>query len=280
VRASIAGGTSVAEHARAIMIRTSLSTFAILVLTVGCAKEFEPAQPWYLPASDDDDAEEEGDGEADESEDSAPAEEDDGEPPPDPADDDGAPPPDDTSPPADDGGAEADSGDVGGDAPPTSPYQGGWDIGNCQNDITGATNDPGGALADLTFTDAFGDEVRLYDFCHKAIWLVEGAFWCGACLEEAAGLEATYQQYKDRGLIIVSLYAENDFGSPPSSSELASFGDSYGMTFPVGTDPGWNIYDQVWDVNFTPVNMLIAPGMQIVKEDWVSDSDIEAVLPN
>jgi hypothetical protein len=51
------------------------------------------------------------------------------------------------------------------------------------------------------------------------------------------------------------------------------------MTFPVGSDPGWSIYDTAWDVNFTPVNLLLAPGMQIVSKDFVSDSDIEAVLP-
>ena len=51
------------------------------------------------------------------------------------------------------------------------------------------------------------------------------------------------------------------------------------MTFPVGSDPGWNIYDKIWSSNFTPVNMLIAPGMVIVSEDFVSDQEIEAVLP-
>jgi len=263
-----------------ITITTSLCAAGVigLVLTIACAKDFEPAQPWYLPAGaaadDDDDGAAQG-----ESEDSDAADDgDDGEPPADPADDGADEPAQDTGAPADDGQAEAGSGEVG-DAPPQSPYQGGWDIGDCQGEVGSATNDPGGALADLTFTDQFGDEVRLYDFCHKAIWLIEGAFWCGACLEEAAGLETTYQKYKDRGLIIISVYAENDYGSPPSPSELATFGDSYGMTFPVGTDPGWNLYDTFWDSNFTPVNMLIAPGMQIVHEDWVSDADIEAVLP-
>jgi thiol-disulfide isomerase/thioredoxin len=263
------------------MTRTSISTLALctLALTVGCAKEFEPAQPWYLPAGADDDADDDDEAEP-ESEGAEPDADDDGAPPADPADDGGDETPADTGAPADDGQADADSGEVGDAPPTTSPYQGGWDIGDCQGEIGSATNDPGGALGDITFTDAFGDEVRLYDFCHKAIWLVEGAFWCGACLEEAAGLEATYQKYKDRGLIIVSLYAENDYGSPPSAGELASFGDGYGMTFPVGTDPGWNIYDTAWDSNFTPVNMLIAPGMQIVHEDWVSEAEIEAILPN
>lgn len=58
-----------------------------------------------------------------------------------------------------------------------------------------------------------------------------------------------------------------------------SWANNYGMTFPVGSDPGWNIYESIWSSNFTPVSMLIAPGMLIVSEDFVSDQEIEAVLP-
>lgn len=144
----------------------------------GCSREFEPAQPWYLPAGQDD-----GDDGGDDGSDDGDTT---GEPPAGEADD-GDPGGGDELPPmdsaADDAGGDtmgddagADSGEVG-DGPPESPYQGGWDIGDCQNDIPAPTNDPGGTIEDLTFTDQYGDVVRLYDFCHKAILLVEGAFW-------------------------------------------------------------------------------------------------------
>lgn len=50
-----------------------------------------------------------------------------------------------------------------------------------------------------------------------------------------------------------------------------SWANNYGMTFPVGSDPGWNIYESIWSSNFTPVSMLIAPGVRSVSEDFVSD---------
>jgi hypothetical protein len=57
--------------------------------------------------------------------------------------------------------------------PGPSPYAGGWDIGACQDDIVA-----GGDIApDFTLADQNGDMVRLYDFCHKAVLLIEGAFW-------------------------------------------------------------------------------------------------------
>lgn len=79
---------------------------------------------------------------------------------------------------ADDGSADGDpppSDDGGG--PMESPYTGGWDIGDCQNDITATGTSVGDVLADFTLLDQNGDMVRLYDFCHKAVWLIEGAFW-------------------------------------------------------------------------------------------------------
>jgi hypothetical protein len=75
------------------------------------------------------------------------------------------------------------------------------------------------------------------------------------------------------------MYMENDYGSPPSQSDLAGWADYFGMTFPVVSDPGGNLYDQIWAAGYTPVNALLAPGMQVVTTDWVDDAQIEAVLP-
>ena len=50
------------------------------------------------------------------------------------------------------------------------------------------------------------------------------------------------------------------------------------MTFPVLSDPGWDVFNH-FGTNYTPAHMLLAPGMQIVKKDWVSDADIQSVLP-
>ena len=50
------------------------------------------------------------------------------------------------------------------------------------------------------------------------------------------------------------------------------------MTFPVLSDPGWDVFNN-FGTSYTPAHMLLAPGMQIVKKDWVSHGDIESVLP-
>lgn len=88
-----------------------------------------------------------------------------------------------------DGDPTGDPGDGDGDPtgdPPgcdgTSPYMGGWDIGCCQDEIVPNGWSPGGVhvgtiMPDWTLTDQFGEAVRLWDFCHDAIWFEYVALW-------------------------------------------------------------------------------------------------------
>ena len=55
---------------------------------------------------------------------------------------------------------------------------GGWRKGtDCREDISATGNSVGDITEDATFTDQFDEEVRLYDFCDRAVLLVSGAFW-------------------------------------------------------------------------------------------------------
>lgn len=129
-----------------------------------------PAQPWVIPLPDGDDGNGD-DGNGDDEEDSgvgASSNVDDG------SDD---APASHTAITQDSQGDDGSDGGVGsseaGDAPPQSPYMGDWDIGDCQDDITPGAD----VLADISLSDQFGESVRLYDFCHKAILLTDGSFW-------------------------------------------------------------------------------------------------------
>jgi hypothetical protein len=89
-------------------------------------------------------------------------------------------------------GDPAGDGDPSGDGDPTgdpvecdgtSPYMGGWDIGCCQDDVLPQNGwSPGGVhvgtiMPDWTLTDQFGEALRLYDFCHNAVWFEYVALW-------------------------------------------------------------------------------------------------------
>jgi hypothetical protein len=78
------------------------------------------------------------------------------------------------------GDGDGDTGEPACDG--TSPYMGGWDIGCCQDEIVPNGWAPGGVhvgtiMPDWTLTDQFGEAVRLWDFCHDAIWFEYVALW-------------------------------------------------------------------------------------------------------
>jgi len=75
--------------------------------------------------------------------------------------------------------------------------------------------------------------------------------------------------------------AENSSRTTPSTAELKSWADNFGLTFPVVSDPNWSTMRRWEKDNYIPSHTLVAPGMEIVLVDeHVSDADIEAILPN
>lgn len=99
-------------------------------------------------------------------------------------------------------------------------------------------------------------------------------------MSEAGGLEATYQEYKDRGFIILAYWAENEDSSTPTSDELAAFADEHGHTFPDLADEGWALNSRIEQDNGIPTQALLAPGAEIImKDEFPTADDIESVLP-
>jgi hypothetical protein len=68
-------------------------------------------------------------------------------------------------------------GGDGKDAADASPYEGGWPVGACRDDIEPSGNAAGQVANDFALPDQFGDTVHLHDFCDRVVWLVFAAFW-------------------------------------------------------------------------------------------------------
>ena len=57
------------------------------------------------------------------------------------------------------------------------PYEGGWKIDACRNDIE-PTGEAEGQVADnFELTDQFSETVRLHDFCDQVVYVIFAAFW-------------------------------------------------------------------------------------------------------
>jgi glutathione peroxidase len=79
-----------------------------------------------------------------------------------------------------------------------------------------------------------GHEVPLAQYKGKVLAIVNTASKCGFT-PQYAGLEALYQRYKDRGLVVLG-FPCNQFGAqePGTEEEIAQFCElNYGVSFPI-----------------------------------------------
>lgn len=74
----------------------------------------------------------------------------------------------------------------------------------------------------------------------KALYLLLGTGWCGACENYAKRAESLYQAYKDAGLEILWIESEDQNYEPVTLEWLAEWQDEKGTTFPLTRDLGFN----------------------------------------
>jgi glutathione peroxidase len=100
--------------------------------------------------------------------------------------------------------------------------------------IAGAMAFGASSVYDFTMSSIDGAAAPLSSFKGKVVLLVNVASKCGYT-PQYAGLEKLYEAYKDRGLVIVGVPA-NNFGSqePGTNEEIKTFcSRNYNVTFPM-----------------------------------------------
>lgn len=89
-------------------------------------------------------------------------------------------------------------------------------------------------LLQIPMTDIQGRETRLGDYDARALLVVNTASRCGFT-PQYEGLEQLWQQYKDRGLVVLG-FPCNQFGAqePGDEAQIASFcSTNFGVSFPL-----------------------------------------------
>jgi glutathione peroxidase len=90
------------------------------------------------------------------------------------------------------------------------------------------------SIYDFTANDAKGRAVDLQSFKGKVLLIVNTASACGFT-PQYKGLQTLYEQYQDRGLVVLG-FPCNQFGAqePGSDQEIQSFCElNFGVSFPV-----------------------------------------------
>ena len=81
-------------------------------------------------------------------------------------------------------------------------------VTGCSTTSQGATSiglNVGNLAPDFTLTDLDGNQVTLSDFRGKAVFINFWATWCPPCRAEMPEIEAVYQAYKDRDVVVIGV---------------------------------------------------------------------------
>jgi thiol-disulfide isomerase/thioredoxin len=89
---------------------------------------------------------------------------------------------------------------------------------------------------DLRMKDQKGQDVSLWQFYGKVILLDVSAEWCAPCKLLAEETEHTFQDYREDGLMYLTLLAEDEFSQLPNQEILEDWANDFAITAPVLSD--------------------------------------------
>jgi len=103
---------------------------------------------------------------------------------------------------------------------------------------------------DFTLKDLSGNDVKLSSLKGKAVIINFWATWCYPCREEIPDLQKSYEENKDKGLIILGVNIKEN------ESKVSKFAKDYKMTYPILLDIDGTISD-TYRVFGIPISFFI-----------------------
>ena len=104
-------------------------------------------------------------------------------------------------------------------------------LASCSTKTAQAACTGGGdeCLPDVSYIDTTGVAHTMETLRGKVVIVNFWATWCGPCKKEIPDLSKLYLKYKDKGLVMLGVLANDN----PSDSDLLNFQSDHEMEFPV-----------------------------------------------
>ena len=146
-------------------------------------------------------------------------------------------------------------------------------LAGCDNTEAGSKV-PNGSLpeqvaADFTLSDMSGQQVSLSQFKGKVVLLNFWATWCPPCREEMPSMERLYNDFREKGLVILAVNVEEN-----GHQVVSKFLQGNPYTFPILLDDK-NVATQQYGVFRFPESFLIDRNGNVVEKiiggrNWLS----------
>ena len=100
--------------------------------------------------------------------------------------------------------------------------------------LAGTTAAPhqGFPAPDFSLLTTSGETIRLSDLRGQAVLVHLWATWCPPCRAEMPAIEKVYNEYKDKGFVVLAV----DMTYQDKASNIPSFVQEHGLTFPILLD--------------------------------------------
>lgn len=105
-------------------------------------------------------------------------------------------------------------------------------------------------MDDFVLQDISGKAVHLSDYKGHPVLINAWATWCPPCRAEMPALNTFYQQYRERGFVILAVNAGE------TRAQAADYANSMGLKFPILLDPDEHLMD-VLSIHDFPTSILI-----------------------
>jgi cytochrome c biogenesis protein CcmG/thiol:disulfide interchange protein DsbE len=135
------------------------------------------------------------------------------------------------------------------------------------------TQPTSGPAPDFTLTTFDGETITLSDLRGQVVVVNFWASWCGPCRDEAPALQAVWEKYRDRGVLVVGVaYVDNERNS-------RDFIEEFGLTYPNGADVETRISDR-YHIRGVPETFIIDQQGEVAEFIFaaVNEDDLSATL--